>query len=454
MTDEEYMRRAIELALRGSGWVNPNPLVGAVVVREGRIIGEGWHPAFGEFHAERQALADCYQRGEATEGATIYVTLEPCCHTGKTPPCTQAIIEAGIARVVMGAPDPNPKVAGGGIAQLKEAGIEVTQGVLVEECQEVNRAFFHYIKTGMPYVVLKYAMTLDGKIATRTGKSKWITGPEARRQVHLDRQRYAAIMVGVNTVIKDDPQLTCRLDDFAPAAAEEAERLSEDSFEAQLEKELAEDEAALAGEGLLECDAPKEGAGNTGFEAEPVASGCEAELVGGCGKAQVGADSSALRGYGEFKPRCSNPIRIICDTHLRTPLNSQVVRTAASVPTYIATSETDLAKHLPYREQECDIIVVPEAAGHIDLEVLMQKLGAMGIDSVIVEGGAEINWSVLAYDVVSKVQAYIAPKMFGGAAAPSPVGGFGVEAPKYAIGLSNPKVTQLGCDLLVECEVE
>ena len=417
MTDEEYMQRAIELALRGSGWVNPNPLVGAVVVREGRIIGEGWHPAFGELHAERQALADCCQRGEETAGATIYVTLEPCCHTGKTPPCTEAIIEAGIERVVMGAPDPNPKVDGGGIAQLEAAGIEVVQGVLVEECQEVNKAFFHYIETGKPYVVLKCAMTLDGKIATRSGKSKWITGPVARRRVHEDRQRYAAIMVGVNTVIKDDPQLTCRLDDFAPAEAEAAEQVSEERYEAMLEQELAEDEAILEGEGAAE------------------------------------AEGSALRGYGPFRPRCSNPIRIICDTHLRTPLNSQVVRTAATVPTYIATAETDLAKHLPYRERECDIIVVPEAAGHIDLEVLMEKLGKMGIDSVIVEGGAEVNWSVLAYEVVSKVQCYVAPKIFGGAQAPSPVAGFGVEAPKYAIELTEPKVTQLGSDLLIECEV-
>lgn len=361
--DETYMRRALELALRGSGWVNPNPLVGAVIVRDGRIIGEGWHTAFGQPHAERHALAHCT---EDPRGATLYVTLEPCCHTGKQPPCTEAVIEAGIARVVMGAPDPNPKVAGGGIAQLQAAGIEVTQGVLVEECQAINQAFFHYIQTGRPYVILKYAMTLDGKIATRTGKSKWITSEVARRRVHEDRQRYAAIMVGVGTVISDDPLLTCRLD---------------------------------------EADQP------------------------------------------------SNPIRIICDTHLRTPLDAQVVQTASSVPTYIATAETDCAKHMPYRERDCDIMVVPEAAGHIDLEVLMEKLGALGIDSVIVEGGAELNWSVLAYDVVNKVQAYVAPKLFGGAQAPSPVTGFGVEAPDYAIKLSRPQVTPLGDDLLIECEV-
>lgn len=413
MNDEEYMQRALELALRGSGWVNPNPLVGAVVVRDGRIIGEGWHTAFGEPHAERQALADCRRRGEDPKGATVYVTLEPCCHTGKTPPCTEALIEAGVVRVVMGAPDPNPKVSGGGIAQLEAAGIEVVQGVLVEECQKVNRAFFHYIKTGKPYVTLKYAMTLDGKIATRSGKSKWITGPEARRRVHEDRQRNAAIMVGVNTVIKDDPLLTCRLDDFEDQAFAE-ESVSDSDFEDLLERELAEDEAAY--EALQEGDAVE----------------------------------TTSRG---FKPKISNPIRIVCDTHLRTPLSSQIVKTAASVPTYIATAESDMKKHMPYREQECDIIVVPEAAGHIDIEVLMEKLGAMGIDSVIVEGGSEINWSVLAYEVVSKVQAYIAPKLFGGAKAPSPVAGFGVEAPKYAIELSEPEVTMLGSDLLVECEV-
>ncbi len=413
MNDEEYMQRALELALRGSGWVNPNPLVGAVVVRDGRIIGEGWHTAFGEPHAERQALADCRRRGEDPKGATVYVTLEPCCHTGKTPPCTEALIEAGVVRVVMGAPDPNPKVSGGGIAQLEAAGIEVVQGVLVEECQKVNLAFFHYIKTGKPYVTLKYAMTLDGKIATRSGKSKWITGPEARRRVHEDRQRNAAIMVGVNTVIKDDPLLTCRLDDFEDQAFAE-ESVSDSDFEDLLERELAEDEAAY--EALQEGDAVE----------------------------------TTSRG---FKPKISNPIRIVCDTHLRTPLSSQIVKTAASVPTYIATAESDMKKHMPYREQECDIIVVPEAAGHIDIEVLMEKLGAMGIDSVIVEGGSEINWSVLAYEVVSKVQAYIAPKLFGGAKAPSPVAGFGVEAPKYAIELSEPEVTMLGSDLLVECEV-
>ena len=163
---ERYMARALELAARGAGWVNPNPMVGAVVVKDGRIIGEGWHTAYGKLHAEREALAHCT---EDPCGATIYVTLEPCCHWGKTPPCTEAIIEAGIVRVVVGAPDPNPLVAGKGFEVLRGSGIEVIEDVLLDECRKINEVFFHYIKTGLPLVIAKYAMTLDGKIATRTG---------------------------------------------------------------------------------------------------------------------------------------------------------------------------------------------------------------------------------------------------------------------------------------------
>ena len=411
MTDTEYMRRALELAGRGVGWTSPNPMVGAVVVKDGRVIGEGFHERCGEAHAERNALAHCT---ESPAGATMYVTLEPCCHQGRQPPCTDAILEAGIARVVVGSDDPNPLVAGKGIDILRRAGVEVETGVLKAECDALNYVFFHYITTGLPYVVMKYAMTLDGKIATCSGKSKWITGPEARRHVHEGRQRNAAIMVGVNTVIKDDPLLTCRLGDFDDTSIAAGCSMKGD-FEDLLERELEEDEAAYA----------------------------DAELKG-----DEPSDKPS-----QFTLKPSNPIRIVCDTHLRTPLGSQIVQTAYAVPTYIATSVTDLAKHMPYREQECDIIVVPEAAGHIDIEVLMDKLGSMGIDSVIVEGGAEINWSVLAYEAVSKVQAYIAPKIFGGAQAPSPVAGFGVEAPKHAIQLSEPHITQLGNDVLIECEV-
>ena len=189
LSDETYMKLALEYAEKGCGWVNPNPMVGAVVVKDDREIGKGYHQRFGELHAERNALASCT---EPPRGATLYVTLEPCCHYGKTPPCTDAILESGIRRVVVGSVDPNPLVGGKGIQILREHGIEVTEGVSREACAALNEVFFHFIRTRMPYVVMKYAMTMDGKIATYSGQSKWITGEAARRRVQEDRHRYSA----------------------------------------------------------------------------------------------------------------------------------------------------------------------------------------------------------------------------------------------------------------------
>lgn len=209
MAEEQFMKRAIELAKQGVGWTAPNPLVGAVVVKNGRVIGEGYHRKYGELHAERNALAAC---SEDPAGATLYVTLEPCCHYGKTPPCTEIIIEKKIAKVVIGSRDPNPKVAGKGARILREHGIEVVEDYMREACDALNPVFFHYITTKTPYVVLKFAMTLDGKIATRTGASKWITGEAARNHVHQLRGRYAGILAGIGTVLADDPMLNCRID--------------------------------------------------------------------------------------------------------------------------------------------------------------------------------------------------------------------------------------------------
>lgn len=209
MAEEQFMKRAIELAKQGVGWTAPNPLVGAVVVKNGRVIGEGYHRKYGELHAERNALAACT---EDPAGAILYVTLEPCCHYGKTPPCTEIIIEKKIAKVVIGSRDPNPKVAGKGARILREHGIEVVEDYMREACDALNPVFFHYITTKTPYVVLKFAMTLDGKIATRTGASKWITGEAARNHVHQLRGRYAGILAGIGTVLADDPMLNCRID--------------------------------------------------------------------------------------------------------------------------------------------------------------------------------------------------------------------------------------------------
>ena len=293
MEDLDHMRLAVELAKRGTGWTAPNPLVGAVLVKDGTIIGQGWHAKCGELHAERHALQNCTA---SPRGATLYVTLEPCCHQGRQPPCTEAILAAGIRRVVVGSMDPNPLVAGKGVELLRTHGVEVETGVLREQCDALNPVFFHYIRTKRPYVVMKYAMTMDGKIATRTGASQWITGEEARQRVHQDRHRYTAIMAGVGTVLTDDPLLTCRME-------------------------------------------------------------------GG-----------------------KNPVRIICDTHLRTPLESRIVRTAREVPTILAVCG-QRNRYAPYEAAGCRVWDLPCRAGHVDLETLMERLGAEQIDSVLLEGG-------------------------------------------------------------------
>ncbi len=201
------MARALQLALQGEGHVEPNPLVGAAIVKDGRLIGEGWHPKFGGPHAEIVALQSCVA---PPAGATLYVTLEPCCHTGKTPPCTRAIIQSGIARVVAAQRDPNPEVAGRGIQQLRESGIHVDVGILEEQARYLNAPYLCRIQQGRPWMIAKWAMTLDGKIATRVGDSRWISNRASREIVHRLRGRVDAIMVGAGTAIADDPMLTAR----------------------------------------------------------------------------------------------------------------------------------------------------------------------------------------------------------------------------------------------------
>lgn len=361
MNDRDYMRAALQLAQKGQGVTSPNPMVGAVIVKNGRVIGEGWHERYGEAHAERNALASC---AESPKGATMYVTLEPCCHYGKQPPCVNAILEAGIGRVVTGSGDPNPLVSGQGIRILRDHGIPVTEHVLREDCDRLNEVFFHYIQTGRPFVVMKYAMTMDGKIAAHTGESKWVTGEAARRHVALQRHRHTAIMVGVGTVLADNPSLTCRME-------------------------------------------------------------------GG-----------------------NNPIRVICDTRLRTPLSATVVATARQTPTIIATCCQDREQHMAYEEQGCQILTVREREGHVDLAQLMELLGQRQIDSILLEGGGTLNWSALSWGIVQKVQAYIAPKVFGGQTAKTPVEGPGVSSPALAFRLKNSRIQQLGEDFLIESEVE
>ncbi|MCK4411644.1 bifunctional diaminohydroxyphosphoribosylaminopyrimidine deaminase/5-amino-6-(5-phosphoribosylamino)uracil reductase RibD, partial [Candidatus Bipolaricaulota bacterium] len=207
MNDEYYMQIALDLARKGTGFVNPNPLVGAIIVKNGAIIGRGYHKTFGGPHAEVFALE---QAAEEADGATMYVTLEPCCHQGKTPPCTRRIVAAGIRCVVVACRDPNPLVNGQGITSLQGAGVEVREGALRKEAQQVNEIFLRFITTGIPFTQLKLAMSLDGKIATKRGDSKWISGEQSREEVHRMRGRFASVLVGSNTVIVDDPRLTVR----------------------------------------------------------------------------------------------------------------------------------------------------------------------------------------------------------------------------------------------------
>jgi diaminohydroxyphosphoribosylaminopyrimidine deaminase/5-amino-6-(5-phosphoribosylamino)uracil reductase len=210
MTDAQFMRLALRLARGGYGATSPNPLVGAVLVKGGQIIGRGWHRRAGWPHAEIEALRDAQKRGHHPRGATLYVTLEPCCTHGRTPPCTDAIISAGIKKVIVGATDPNPKHAGKGFKILQRAGIEVVHGILSDECTKLNEAFNHWIIHRTPFVTVKAAMTLDGKIATAGGESKWITGEPARVHGMRLRQGSDAILVGINTILADDPSLTFR----------------------------------------------------------------------------------------------------------------------------------------------------------------------------------------------------------------------------------------------------
>ncbi len=360
MQDKEYMKKALLLAKNGQGFVSPNPLVGAVVVKNGKIIGQGYHQKYGDLHAERKALESCIQ---SPQDATMYVTLEPCCHFGKTPPCCDAIINSGIKKVVVATLDPNPLTSGKGIKALKTAGIEVMVGKLERDSQAMNEVFFHYIKTKTPFVVMKYAMTADGKIATATGKSKWITGEKARENVHKDRSRYSAIMVGVQTVIADNPMLTSRIEN------------------------------------------------------------------------------------------AKNPVRIICDTSLRTPINSQIIKTSNNIKTIIATSSTNNELKEKFKNQGCKIIEIPQKNSHIDLQVLMQKLGQMQIDSILLEGGSTLNFSALNSEIVNKVQAYVSPKIFGGECAKTPVGGVGFLSPDKCIKLVDKTVEIFDDDILIQGQV-
>jgi diaminohydroxyphosphoribosylaminopyrimidine deaminase/5-amino-6-(5-phosphoribosylamino)uracil reductase len=350
------MLLAYHLAKATEGQTSPNPMVGAVVVKEGRVIGTGVHLRAGTPHAEVHALN---MAGTEAEGSTLYVTLEPCDHYGRTPPCTERIIRSGVKRVVVGSLDPDKRVSGRGIRRLSDAGIEVITGVLEKECLQLNEAYFHHRRTGKPFVTLKMAMTLDGKIATPGGDSRWITGEVARRHVHELRHRADAILVGVGTVLADNPRLTTRL----PAGGK-------------------------------------------------------------------------------------HPLRVIVDSRLRTPVDAAVTETEEASTWIFTTDLRDRAKERKLLEKGVQVISTGPGP-RVDWERVLEVLGDAGILSLLVEGGGEVNASLLREGRVQKVIAFLAPKLLGGRRSPTAVEGEDPAKMADALELANLQVEQFGDDLCV-----
>ncbi len=352
--DERHLRRALQLAARGQGRVEPNPMVGCVIVKRGRVIGEGYHRRYGGPHAEIEALRRCC---ESPRGATVYVTLEPCCHYGKTPPCTDALIAAQVAQVVTPLTDPNPPVAGQGLAALRKAGLRVAVGLLAEQAADLNAPFFKLVRERRPWVILKWAQSLDGKIATRTGDSKWISDEACRAHAHRVRGRIDAILVGIGTVLSDDPLLTCR----------------------------------------------------------------------------VG------------RPR-RVATRVVLDAGLRTPLRSQLVRSARQVPTWIYHArEAPVRRARALARAGCVLHAVSRVGGRLSLAAILGDLGRQQMTNVLVEGGGRLLGSFFDQGLADEFHVYIAPTLIGGAAAPGPLQGEGVRNVAAALSLSPvPPLKRLG----------
>jgi diaminohydroxyphosphoribosylaminopyrimidine deaminase/5-amino-6-(5-phosphoribosylamino)uracil reductase len=405
------MRHALRLARRGHGATSPNPMVGAVLVKQGKIIGCGWHRKAGGPHAEIEALRDAQKHDNSAKDATLYVTLEPCCTHGRTPPCTDAIIAAGITRVVAGANDPNPKHAGKGFKILRRAGVEVfalgadgarrsghaVSGLarsrrarsdapcqkLADECTKLNEAFNHWIVHRTPFVTVKAAMTLDGKIATASGESKWITGEKARAHGMKLRQGGDAILVGINTILADDPSLMVRTG--APNSR-----------------------PARAG---LEIGAPK------------------------------------LR-------------RIVLDSMARTPLKAKIVSDPFAALTTIVVGKRAPKKRVSELAKKVDVVVAPlkksatrNPQSAIDLRWLLKKLGSENVTSLLVEGGGEVNASFLLGGFAQRVAFFYAPKILGGRDSRKAVAGDGVKSLSEIIQLDDIKWQKLGGDLLLTARV-
>jgi diaminohydroxyphosphoribosylaminopyrimidine deaminase/5-amino-6-(5-phosphoribosylamino)uracil reductase len=374
--DIRWMRRALELAAQGRGRVEPNPPVGAVIVRRGKRIGEGFHERFGGPHAEIRAMEAA---PGACKGATLYVTLEPCAGLAKkTPPCCDAVLKAGFRRVVIGASDPTQESA---VVRLKAAGIAVTTGVLEEECRRMIAPFLKLRARGMPYVIAKWAMTADGKIATVAGESRWISSDASRDLVHQWRNQADAVLVGIGAVLRDDPMLTCRPFEFHQGGP------------------------------------------------EPLSKG---RISGG-----------------------RNPLRIVLDAEARIPLTSKLVATAREAPLLIAClASAPEARRRHLADAGCRVLPLSGARGRVDAEELLRALGAERVTNLMVEGGAGVFADFFERRLVDEVRIFIAPKLFGGAAAPGPIAGHGIASPADALKLDRVVWTPVGEDMLLEGVVQ
>ena len=356
-TDLDHMRAALALAQRGLGDTAPNPSVGCVIATSTQPIARAYTGPGGRPHAETQALA---MAGSAARGATAYVTLEPCAHYGKTPPCAQALIDAQIARVVIAQPDPDPRVNGAGIAMLKRAGIAVEIGLCEAQAAQINAGFTSVITRARPLITLKLATSLDGQIATRLGASQWITGPAARAAGHALRGNHDAIMVGVGTILADDPELTCRLE-----------------------------------------------------------------------------------GY-----RATKLTRIIVDSHLRTPLTSRLLVSAAESPIWILHRDgADPARLAAFTDLGLKLIELPAAATGVSLPNAMRALAAHGITRLLVEGGSTLAAALLQADLIDRLAWFTAPLVIGGDGIPA-IAGFGIDKITQAAHFTLDHLQQLGPDRL------
>lgn len=382
-TDRAFMTQALQLAALGRGRTHPNPMVGCVIVKEGRVVGTGYHRKAGEPHAEVFALREA---GENAHGATAYVTLEPCAHHGRTPPCADALVAAGVGRVVTAMVDPDPRVAGRGLERLRAAGIQTESGLLEEQARSLNRAYLKLKQTGRPLVMLKWAMTLDGKIACATGDSRWVTGEMARAHVHQVRDQVDAILVGSHTIQCDDPELTAR----------------------------------------------------------PAAPGPLPNWAGGIdpGPDPAWRPKDPLRIVLDTGAKTALDARILSPELLGRPLPNRTL--------IATTDLASTASIKALQEHGIETLVLPHQGQVVALGPLLDELGRRGVASLLVEGGGQIHWSFLSQGLADYVMVYIAPKLVGGATAPGPVGGEGLLQMAQAWQATDLKMRPIGDAILLE----